>query len=205
MLRPLTPHPIKGATPVKVAIACITIGFLSLTSTANATLLDGKQMQLRWDYPHVGEAIEVYHFTVITGIEFDDNQGEFDSVQGKVRFDIADTLIHIFTHGPTAGWANPPGTTHNGPVFTDYTGTSDPFTSVTIASTNLPGFDSSRISFDADQIRVDLRGLVHESGSIINLDINQVPESSSFALSIVGFTALTAVWFTRRRRVRAMG
>jgi hypothetical protein len=99
----------------------------------------------------------------------------------------------------------------NGFAFRDMLNNIDPFTSVTVSALNtLTGFDGARISFDADNIFINLSGLTFYQGQRAVLDINPisapppvggVPEPAGWALLIAGF-GLTAAAMRRRRGVR---
>ncbi|HUJ49637.1 MAG TPA: hypothetical protein VLW25_05545 [Bryobacteraceae bacterium] len=81
-----------------------------------------------------------------------------------------------------------------------------PFTSVTIDSaTNMVGFDSSRVSFTADQIQVDWANLSFDSSTVVKLDVNggtAVPEPAqtgalAFALVVLAFCQRKKIFSTR--------
>lgn len=56
--------------------------------------------------------------------------------------------------------------------FLDALGTISPITGVTLASSNFPGFDASRITFDSDRIFVNFQGLPTVAvGDTISLDV----------------------------------
>ena len=97
----------------------------------------------------------------------------------------------------------------NGFVFTDVT--KDPgITGVTIdAATNLPGFDASRVSFNSDQVFVNLRGLGFFHGQEVKLDlafgpaVAAVPEPSTLVGGTLGVALALGYAWRRHRRARA--
>lgn len=111
---------------------------------------------------------------------------EVASFGGYYSVDLADTNVLLtFLLGTQYG-----GFTFNGFHLTDQVGVIPDFTSVTLASTTLPGFDSSRITFDANNIFVNMAGLTSSTGQIISLDVTAaggtVPEPSSLFLAVAG-------------------
>src|SRR2546421_10340592 len=80
------------------------------------------------------------------------------------------------------------------------------FTSLTIdPSTNMAGFDASRISFTSSQIQVDWQNLPFNSGTLVKLNLvpgpPPVPVPPSIILSVTGIlgVGLYSVIFATRR------
>jgi hypothetical protein len=95
------------------------------------------------------------------------------------------------------------GTSFNGFVMSDAFGVAPAFTSATINPlTSYAGFDASRLTFDENNVYVNLQGL--EANGRIVIDINGggvVPEPGTWAMLIVGFGL---VGFAARRRTTAL-
>ena len=69
--------------------------------------------------------------------------------------------------------------------------TEAPFTSVTLDSaTNVPGFDASRVTFDAQDIYVNFSAITYSTGERVSLDINATPEPSYVWVLLVMGTLL---------------
>jgi hypothetical protein len=98
--------------------------------------------------------------------------------------------------------------TFNGPRFFDVLGAIAPITGVTINQSNLAGFDSSRIFFDADTIRLNFQSLQLQAGhTVVSLDVQfeqpapaLVPEPATIVMFGTGLLGV-AMRF-RERRIR---
>jgi len=56
------------------------------------------------------------------------------------------------------------------------------------AATNLAGFDASRVTFDTDNVYLNIQGLNVNSDSVVKVDISgAVPEPAAWTLMIAGF------------------
>lgn len=160
---------------------------LFLPSSALAGL-DGSTMG--WQYYAYGGAYNSQtDFVVGPGVE-----GNFASY---FDIDVDDTSI-TFDYMAAATWSSSSlslaPTIYNGIAMRMVSGPA--FTSVTIdASTNMGGFDSSRVSFTGSEIQIDWMELAFTSDTIVKLNVNAVPEPTSMAA-----LALGSVAFLRRRR-----
>jgi hypothetical protein len=78
----------------------------------------------------------------------------------------------------------------------------DAITGVSIITNNISGFDASRISFDANDVWVNLHDLTTTSGLDLQLGLNfnSVPEPGTLAALGVG---LAAIGVLRRKRLSA--
>lgn len=74
-----------------------------------------------------------------------------------------------------------------------------PITSATLISTNIPGFDISRVTFSANQVLVNLQGLGVPTGTNFDIRLFAAPEPSSLVLLNFGVGAL---WRPIRRKLR---
>jgi hypothetical protein len=108
--------------------------------------------------------------------------------QPFIPIDISATNITItwdLTGSP--GFSTAP---FNGPRFFDVFGTIAPIVGVTINQSGLAGFDTSRIFFDADTIRLNFESLQLQAGhTVVSLDVqfqqdngHSVPEPTTILL-----------------------
>ncbi|MFA7439790.1 MAG: PEPxxWA-CTERM sorting domain-containing protein [Sphingomonadaceae bacterium] len=93
-------------------------------------------------------------------------------------------------------WTN---TAFNGPVFTG--AAIGRITGVSLVSTNLVGFDASRVSVAGNELRINWAGLQYNSDTEISLAFGMVPEPATWAMMISGFGL---VGFAARRRRAAL-
>ena len=161
------------------------VGLFFVIGNAQATLLVGEDIRIRYLFPDISTDFSAPIDTVVVaGIEADFGFG-------TPLVDVSDTSI-LFDFSRSGAVS-----TFNGFQLIDYTSTISDFTSVTIADTNLL-FDSSDLSFDSDNIWVNFSGLSSGSDGFVLLDINSasVPEPSIIALVGLG---LLGFGFTRRK------
>jgi PEP-CTERM motif len=110
---------------------------------------------------------------------------------------ITNTDILYSTDASFAG-----GLGFNGFVINEVAG--DPFTGASLVSSTFPGFDASRVSFDASHVYADYEGLM----GIGTVDIafttaRTVPEPSSLVLLGMGAAGLAVCEWRRWKRARA--
>lgn len=154
--------------------------------------------QLQWDYYAYGGLYETGNTWTVPG-----SGGNFCIACGVTYFTITadDTSITFDYSVATApgvwsasGLSLAP-TIYNGIAINLISGS--PFTSVTIdPSTNMAGFDASRLSFTGSQIQIDWQNLPFDNTTIVKLDIGTTPEPSSWVLLGCGLVMLGA---TRQR------
>ena len=170
--------------------------FLGFATSAQATLLDGKTVKYQYLYPN---SSSVYNggtngnYLVGPGTEISDI-----FCCGYASLDISDANLFVaFRNSATFS-----ATSFNGFQISDVFNMIDDFTSVTInGATNMGGLDSSRITFDANNIYVNWQGLSFNPDTTVSIDVNggmtSVPEPGTIALLGMGLMGLA---FLRRRK-----
>ena len=181
------------------------IVFISgIAMPAHAALLDGKQIQLDYLYPDTSSVYNgnSYLVTVGPGVEI---PGILSGDQIGASVDLSDTNIFIkFLRGEGSFTSS----AFNGPHIYDSQGVIDPFTSVTINSvTDLPGFDFSRISFDADNIYINFSGLPLDASTnpVVSIDLNGAPSNGAVpepaTMLLFGIGGIATAFVRRRRKI----
>jgi hypothetical protein len=84
-----------------------------------------------------------------------------------------------------------------GDAFFDVNSTVDPISGVSLASTNISGFDAAHLTFDADHVYFNFANLSLPTGSFVQANVQFVPEPSTAA----GFV-IVAAGLSRRARGR---
>lgn len=126
------------------------------------------------------------------------------SIGFDLQVDISDTQISLTNNSAPSSFN--PGA-FNGPSFFDAFSAIDPIVGVSIATNNLPGFDASRITFDADRIKVNLADIQNvPTGLLLTLDVqfrpspNAVPEPATGVLALFAVGVVAVPTYLRRRR-----
>lgn len=176
--------------------------FVAALSPAQGAFLNGNTVRVDYLFPTVADSIgdpALNRIAVVgSGVEFIDFLNlDFLDV------DITDTGLRL-SFSKTAAGGSP---AFSGIRLSDINSTIAAFTSVTVKpTTTLSGFGTSNVTFDSDNVFVNLSGLNPIQGNLIDININassidptaiDVPEPASV------FTALSAlgvVLLARRRR-----
>jgi len=184
---------------MRVAAAGFTLA-CALAGPAQAGLL-GHTLGIVPEFPNIGNLCCGAPVNVVVadpGVEAP--AGSFPSYNTQAYVDANDTQI---TYGQTGGTSYVAGS-FNGFHFFDVFATIDPIVNVTLDPfVTLSGFDQSRISFDADNIYINMQGLGADFAHHITLNIEfqgggQTPEPAPLAL--LGLALAGAALMRRRAR-----
>ena len=182
----------RSSLKVLFAGACLLVGM----GTASAGFM-GFTIGVQTQYPTQGAVCCGSGVAVVgPGIEFP--TGSFPSYNAHAFVDVSDLQID---YGQTAGTVYT-SAAFNGFRFYDALGAIAPIIGVSInGATNLAGFDLSRVSFDADNIYINLQSLAPTAAHLVRLDVQfSVPEPSTILLFGAGLAVIAIPAWRRRRR-----
>lgn len=128
----------------------------------------------------------------------------FPNLDPRTNIDYSANSIRI-TYNSTSTWSF---AAFNGIVFTDLNGTIPSITGVTLnAATNMVGLDASRISFDANTVRINWQGLPFTPSTVVVLDLSfaaapaaAIPTLSEWMLIALMLMVAAAGMVLARRR-----
>lgn len=167
-----------------------TVVLIALTFSAgpaSAVFMDGKVLNYAWLYPDKNSLyITPVNLTAGSGVD----TVIIDSSNNVGYLNVSDTQINI-TFTSTSYFY---GAEFSGIRLNDVNDTISPFGSVTIDPlTSLAGFGSTMISFDAENIWIDLQGLSFNQGDRVVLNAAPVPIPAAvwlFGAGLIGLVGL---------------
>ncbi len=179
---------------VSAFIAAAAAAAFAITSPAAAGVLTGKTLQLTYLYPD-SSTVYTGPYDVTGG-----GPGVTFFIGSNQTVTLGGDTITLSDDCPvTCAYNN---TTFNGIRLFDAYNQLAPFTSATLVSSDFAGFTPSRITFDANNIYVNMEGLVFDttpSGVVLQVTAGGgVPEPATWALMIGGFGLAGAA--LRRRK-----
>jgi hypothetical protein len=165
---------------------------------------NGADMTLFTDFPALGTHVATNTFTVV-GAEAAQLLGGFDVDIRSSQIEISATLQ------ANDGILTPSGREFSGVNVFDSGGSVPDITSVTInPRSNVPGFNASRLSFDANNVYADFQDMTFRSGARLLLDVTFAPAASVAApepgsLALVALVSGAGLAFRKgRRRTRGV-
>ena len=180
------------------ALKILLIPLVSLAaglSPASAGLV-GTSATVNYEWPALGDVLYSGGTALVTA------GGTTFTLDGTLDVDVANTSIDItFTDGWTFSTAPK---TFDGVVIT---ADGVKITGVSIISTNISGFVPSDVSFDSHNVDVNFPFPPFSSlppGSAISLDVTSsvIPETSTWAMMLLGFAGLGFVGYRQTRRAK---
>jgi hypothetical protein len=172
----------------------VAVLLLGTAAPASAQTFLGADMTFHHDFPSLGNHLATNNFVVGPGVEAP------LGYSGLYSVDVgANTILIDFTG--TSSWSP---ASFNGAVLRD-TGANDVpnILGATLTSTNLVGFNASRVTFDAQAVYLNFQGLSFDPSRQILVTVDfeggaaAVPEPISLALFAPG---LAVVGFLKRRK-----
>jgi hypothetical protein len=157
-----------------------------------------------------GQSVQVTEREPALGIVVAD-LGTMTIAAGETAFsDNLGDLITVFdTRIPIRFSVGFGASTFGGFVISEVGRSPDTITGVSLGTTNLSGFDTSRLTFDSTDVFVNLRGINPVNTATLTVDVTfgrtttAVPEPASLILAGVVAAALAGYGLRRRQRAAA--
>jgi len=189
---------LRVGSVVTCLAGCLAVFFSANGSVQAGIMFDGETIGYQYLYPSLSDVIFSASPVVGAGVEL---PGLLSAGGDTASMDISDTNILIDFYESSYTFFAPE--IFNGFRIFDIGATLPSIGSVTIAAaTNMVGFSAANISFDANNIYVNLQGLDFTPSTIVSLDVAPgvaaVPEPST----LIAFCAVGVVAGVRRLRRR---
>jgi hypothetical protein len=166
---------------IKLTTAAIFLSIAAFAIPAQAGLV-GDSIAVNYEYPAVGSVLFPGATSVIAS-----GGTSFDLAGGGAPVVISDaTIVVTFPFG--ISFANNPGKSFDGVHIND---ASPKIGGVSLASTNIPGFNGSDVTFNNSNIFINFaNGFTSLSpGATISLSVATVPEPTSLVLLVLGIAS----------------
>lgn len=164
----------------------------AFASSAQATLLDGKTIGYNYYYNNL-----LYQ----SGSAVVGPQLEAPSIMSVLSLNASDTEL-LISFLRTAQFQSINTSSLNGLDVFDVQNAISSFTAISV-ETNIANFDTSRISFNADHVWINLQGFASTVGTSITIRLTsastEVPEPTSLALIGLGLIGLAGLRRAKRR------
>lgn len=186
--RPVCGFPVFRPSRILLAACAV----LCVATGVQGSLLTGKTIHVQWLSPNMSTILNGFDYDYVVG-----SDKEIENIVGtNMDVDFFDTSI-LFSFDFTATFSYE---TFNGIRIEDRAGNVPDFMSASYSAdpgTTLPsGFDASRISYDANNIYVNFRGIEGATSRTVRLDV--VPEPALIFPTLLG----VGVYARLRRRHR---
>lgn len=190
---------------MRISPALFALSLVVPTTGVSAAILDGALVSEEYRTPDLNSP---YPLTAYAPQSFVVGAGQESTIvlEGVTTFnvDFSDAALNLafdtVLMNPDPTFNNNP---FNGIVFTS-TAFGD-VASVTIGGTsNLVGFDNSRVSIVGDELRLNFAGLTYNTDTVVALDFTGnsggVPEPGTWVMMLLGFGATGYALRSKRRR-----